>query len=253
MSAATKRVAIVTGAAQGIGLACARALAAKGMAVALFDLDGEAATRAAAELSDAGHEAIAVQCDVTKSDQVVEAVGGVAARWDHIDVLVNNVGWNIHSPFIDQSEDFWDRVIAVNLKGMILMSHAVVKQMVAQDSGGKIVSIASDAGRVGTKGETVYAAAKGGVIAFTKSLAREMARYSINVNCVSPGPTETPQLARETANAPALMEKMIRAIPLRRPAKPEEQAAAVAFLASSDADYITGQVLSVNGGLQMVG
>jgi 2-hydroxycyclohexanecarboxyl-CoA dehydrogenase len=153
--------------------------------------------------------------------------------------------------FVDTDEDFWDRVIAINLRGHLAMTHAVLPHMIER-GWGRIVTVASDAGRVGSTGEVVYSGAKGGVIAFTKGLAREVARHGINVNCVAPGLTDTPLLAGMTEGAEKLMAAIIRSIPLGRVGKPEEVARAIVFFASPDADYITGQTLSVNGGLTMV-
>jgi len=167
-----------------------------------------------------------------------------------IDVLVNNAGWDRIGPFIDSDEALWDRLLAVNLKGPIACSHAVLPGMIERRQG-RIVCVASDAGRVGSSGEVVYSATKGGVIAFAKALAREVARHGILVNCVAPGPTDTPFLQGFGGNE-RILEAMTKATPLRRLARPEEIAAAISFLASADAGFITGQTLSVNGGLTML-
>jgi 2-hydroxycyclohexanecarboxyl-CoA dehydrogenase len=173
-------------------------------------------------------------------------------RFGRIDVLVNNAGWDKVQPFLESNESDWDKVIAINLYGTLHCCKAVLPAMVAQGYG-KVVNIGSDAGRVGSSGEAVYSAAKGGIIAFTKTLARELARYKINVNCVCPGPADTPLFAEIGAENPKLREALQKAIPFRRLARPEDLANAVAFLASDEAEYITGQTLSVSGGLTMAG
>ena len=173
----------------------------------------------------------------------------VIARSGRVDLLVNAAGWNDLQPFIDNTSDYMDRVIAVNLGGPVHLTQALLPPMIAAGKG-KIINVSSDAGRVGSSGETVYAAAKGGVIAFTKSLAREVARYAINVNCVCPGPTDTPMLATRPEK---LREAFIKAIPFRRFARPQEIADAILFFASSRSDYVTGQILSISGGLTFAG
>ncbi len=185
--------------------------------------------------------------DLTSAGSIEGFTAAVHEKVEPIDGLVNAAGWDTIQPFLDNPPEMWDRVIAINLMGAIRLTRAVLSPMVAARSG-KIVNISSDAGRVGSTGETVYAAAKGGLIAFTKSLAREMARYSINVNCVCPGPTDTPLFQRQPER---MKEALTRAIPFRRIAQPIEIAHAVHFFVSSRADYITGQVLSVSGGLTM--
>ena len=172
-------------------------------------------------------------------------------EFGRIDILVSNAGWDKVMPFLDTDEELWDRVIAINYRGHLACAHAVVPHMVEAGSG-KVVILASDAGRVGSSGEAVYSGAKGAAIAFSKALARENARAGINVNCVAPGLTDTPMLANVSEGNERLMAAIIRSIPLGRVGTPEEVARAVLFLASSDADYITGQTLSVNGGLSMV-
>jgi len=238
------KVALVTGAGRGIGAAIAHALADAGAAVAVLDLDGDAATATAAALPT---KAVGVAADITSSAQVAAAVADANAALGPIDVLVNNAGWDKIEPFLDNDESDWDRIIAINLKGPIVVTRAVLEQMIEQQRGA-IVNIASDAGRVGSSGEAVYSAAKGGVIAFSKTMAREMARYGIRVNCVCPGPTDTALLATMGEKLRAGLE---RAIPMRRIAQPSEIAPAVVFLASDAAGYVTGQTLSVSGGLTM--
>ena len=246
-----EQVAVVTGAGRGIGRAIARALAAAGARVALLDVNEAEARDAAGEIQKAGGDALALRADVTVRAQVEAAVAEVLARWGTVHILVNNAGWDRPMPFIETTEEFWDRILAINLKSQIICTRAVLDPMIKQGYG-KIVNIASDAGRVGSTGEAVYSAAKGGVIAFTKTLARELARHRINVNCVSPGPAETPLFEEEFSKGkPGLAESLKKAIPWGRLARPEDIARAVVFLASDEAEYITGQTLSVSGGLTM--
>jgi len=195
--------------------------------------------------------AIALRLDVTDAASIQAAVAETEQALGPLDVLVNNAGWDEVEPFVESRVATWDKLLEINLKGPLLCAHAVLPGMIARGSG-RIVSIASDAGRVGSSGEAVYSAAKAGVIGFTKTLAREVARHGINVNVVCPGPTDTPLLAGIGADNPKLVEALSRAVPLGRLGRPEEVAAAVAFLASDDAGFITGQTLSVSGGLTMV-
>src|SRR5437764_1412214 len=220
------RVAMVTGAGRGIGEAIAGALAAAGAAVAVCDLDGDSAAAAAAKLA----RAIGVQMDVTDSVAVRSAVARISEELGPIDILVNNAGWDKVEPFVDSTEATWDRIIAVNLKGPIVCARAVLDGMLGRGRG-KNVNIASDAGRVGSSGEVVYSAAKGGVIAFTKSLARETARQGVTVNCVCPGPTETPLLDQVADADRRLYDSLARAVPMRRIGRPDDVAPAVTFLA----------------------
>jgi 2-hydroxycyclohexanecarboxyl-CoA dehydrogenase len=243
----TNRIAVVTGAGSGIGRAVALGLADAGAHVVAADLD-----LAAAEATAAGRPGAvtAHRVDVADPDAVDalrDAVcGGVGTPY----VLVNAAGWDVTGAFLDATTDFARKVVDVNYLGPVFMCRAFLPPMIETGGGGTVVNIASDAGRVGSSGETVYAGAKGGVIALSKSLAREMARHRINVNCVCPGPTDTPLF---NALPDKLKEALVRAIPFRRPARPEEVAAAVLFFASDAASYITGQVLSVSGGLTMAG
>lgn len=245
------KVSIITAAGSGIGKATAKKFAEHGAVVVAADVNEQAAAATAKELAEAGCQAAAEACDVTDQAAVQAMVQRVLDRHQRIDVLVNGVGWGNIEPFVDGTIEYWQLLLQRNLMGAIICSHAVLASMMERQ-GGHIVSIASDAGRVGSLGETVYAAAKGGVIAFTKSLAREVARYGVKVNCVSPGPTDTP-LLREHAGSGSVIEKMVKAIPLRRIAQPEEIANAIVFMASEENSYITGQTLSVSGGLTMVG
>lgn len=235
-------LAVVTGAAGGIGSAVCRRLAADGHRVVATDLDLEGARRVAEEMGGDAR-----RLDITDSAAATE----LAAELGEVDVLVNNAGWDRVMAFLDTDPALWERVIRINLLGPIGVTHAFARGM-AERGRGRIVNIASDAGRVGSSGEVVYSAAKGGVIAFTKGLARELARHRVNVNCVCPGPTETPMLGIfEGERGQRIIDAMVKAVPFRRLAQPEEIAAAVAFLASDDAAYITGQTLSVSGGLTM--
>ncbi len=239
------KTAVVTGAASGIGLATAEVFAKAGASVILADISDDKARDAADQLRARGLKATHAHVDVA-SDGSIDAFAASASA---VDILVNGAGWGRIQPFVDNDKAFWDRVIGINFYGVVKLTHALLPQMINR-GGGKIVNIASDAGRVGSLGETVYAGAKAGVIGFTKSLAREGARHRINVNCVCPGPTDTPLLA---AVPEKHREAFQRAIPLRRFAKPHEIADAALFLACSRSDYITGQVLSVSGGLTMAG
>jgi len=242
------KVALVTGAGRGIGKAIATRFADEGARVAVADVDESTASATATTL---GHGAIAVRMDVTDTASVARAVADVAERLGAIDVLVNNAGWDKVEPFVKSQEETWDRVIAINLKGPIRCARAVLDSMIERRAG-KIVSIGSDAGRTGSTGEAVYSAAKAGVIGFSKTLAREVARYRINVNVVCPGPTNTPLLQEIAGGNDKLMAALKQAIPLGRTGEPDDIAAAVAFLASEDAGFITGQTLSVSGGLTMI-
>ncbi|MCA9771354.1 MAG: SDR family oxidoreductase [Myxococcales bacterium] len=244
----TGKVAIVTGAAQGIGRAIAVELSRRGARVAVVDRNLEGARASAEAIVQAGGSALAIQADVTGRAAVGAMVRAAEESLGPLDVLVNNVGWTEDTRFLSENEAYWDKVIALNLKTVILCTHAALEVMVPRERG-RIVNIASDAGRVGNAGESVYAAAKGGVIAFTKSIAREVARHGIFVNCVAPGPTDTELLARQSEK---YRTAMARAIPLRRFARPDEIARTAAFFASDEAAFITGQTLSVSGGLTMV-
>jgi 2-hydroxycyclohexanecarboxyl-CoA dehydrogenase len=246
-----QKTAIVTGAGSGIGREAALGLASEGANVVVGDLLLERAEAVAAEINALGGTSKAVQVDVADADLVRTMVAVTIAQFGQIDILISNAGWDKVMPFVDTDESLWDRVIAINYRGHLACAHAVVPHM-AEAGSGKIVLVASDAGRVGSSGEAVYSGAKGAVIAFSKALARETARQGINVNCVAPGLTDTPMLTNVSEGNEKLMAAIIRAIPLGRVGTPEEVARAVLFLASSDADYITGQTLSVNGGLSMV-
>jgi 2-hydroxycyclohexanecarboxyl-CoA dehydrogenase len=246
------RIALITGGGGGIGRATCQRLAQEGARVVAADLDLAAAEETAAVVGQDGGTALAVQMDITDFDQVRDAVAGLRERWGPVDCLVNNAGWDRMEFFIHNTPDFWSKVIDVNLRGPIHCSRAVLDDMTERNSG-KIVFISSDAGRVGSSGETVYATCKGGVIAFAKSLAREFSRNRINVNVVCPGPTDTALWQGMVDASEKITDALVRAVPFRRLARPDEIAAAVAFFASPDSDFITGQVLSVSGGLTMAG
>lgn len=245
------KVAIVTGAGRGIGKAIALKLAAKGAKVCVADLDPVSAGTVAGEILDMGCEALAVGVDITDFAGVNDMVARVINVFGGIDILINNAGWDKAEPFIESTRETWENVVSINFLGPIYCTRAVLPYMI-QNKYGKILYIASDAGRVGSSGEAVYSGAKGGIIAFSKTIAREMARYAINVNCVCPGPTETQLFEQIAAGNPKLAEGLRKAIPLRRLGKPEDTANAVAFLVSDEANYITGQTLSASGGLTMV-
>jgi 2-hydroxycyclohexanecarboxyl-CoA dehydrogenase len=243
----TDQVAVVTGGASGIGRAVARALAEAGALVAVLDRDADGAESTCSELGP-GHAAFEVDL---LDRAAIQAVGAdVVAGLGVPDVVVNAAGWDIIENFLDNSREYWDRVVGINLMGPIEVSRVFLEAMVERGRGGRIVNVASDAGRVGSSGEVVYAGAKGGVISFGKALAREMARHQITVNTVCPGPTDTPLFRSQPEK---MQEALVRAIPMRRLAQPAEVAAAIVFFASSAASFITGQVVSVSGGLTMAG
>jgi len=248
-----ERVAFVSGAARGIGRAIASTLAAEGRAVAIGDLLEREAGEAAREIEVAGGRAIAVSLDVTSADSVAAAVEKATGALGPIDILVNNAGWDELHPFLETDEPFWDRVIDVNFKGVLRLTKAVLPGMVER-KWGRVVSISSDAGRVGSSGESVYAGAKGAIIAFTKTIAREVARDGVTANAVCPGPTDTAMLQQVMSGegGDKVKDAMTRAVPMKRLGTPEDIAAAVSFLASERSGFITGQALSVSGGLTMV-
>jgi 2-hydroxycyclohexanecarboxyl-CoA dehydrogenase len=249
------KVVIVTGSASGIGRALALRFGAEGALVALFDINETGAKDTASTIAAAGGKALTYRVDITDRASIEEAVAALESAAGRIDVLVNNAGWDIPIPFVDTDRAFWDKVIAINLYGPLNMHHVVLPRMMARKAG-RIVNIASDAGRVGSSGEAVYSACKGGIIAFTKTIAREASRANINVNCVCPGPTDTPlfdAFKAQSADGAKIAEGLARAIPFRRLGRPDDYPGIVAFLASDDAAYITGQVISVSGGLTMNG
>lgn len=242
---------LVTGAASGIGRATALRLAEEGARVAIFDLDGAGAQETAGTIEERAGQAHAFAVDITQQSAVEAAVEAVEGDIGPIDGLVNNAGWDLARDFLDTELDLWRKVIEINLVGPLIVTRAVLSRMQARGRG-RVVSIASDAGRVGSSGESVYAACKGGIIAFSKSVARELARTGITLNLVSPGPTDTPLFANfdETGRLAKALE---RAIPMGRLGQPADYPGLIAFLLSDDAAFITGQTISVSGGLTMHG
>jgi 2-hydroxycyclohexanecarboxyl-CoA dehydrogenase len=248
--------AIVTGGGSGIGQAICRRLAAEGVTVGVFDIRPEAASETVEAIAAAGGHAIAVACDITDYAAVTAAV----ARFESesggtTDILVNNAGWDTPIPFLKTDEAFWKKVVAINYFGPLHMTHAVARGMAARN-GGRIVNIASDAGRVGSTGEVVYSGCKGGTIAFAKALARELARNNVLINTVCPGPTDTPAMTAFVGTGEQgqkIRDAMVRGVPLGRIGSPDDYPGLVAFLASDDAAFMTGQTISVSGGLTMHG
>jgi 2-hydroxycyclohexanecarboxyl-CoA dehydrogenase len=251
---ASPRTALVTGGGRGIGRSIAEGLAADGLAIAIVDLRLQEAEEAAAAIIEAGGQAMAIEANVVDSSSVAAAVQAAEDRFGHIDVLVNNAGWDDLMPFLDTDEAFWDLIIDINFKGPLRFIQLVLPGMIERKHG-RIINIGSDAGRVGSSLESVYSGAKGGLIAFTKTIAREHARHGVTANVVCPGPTDTPFM-RETmaaqGDADAVLGAMVKGVPMRRLAEPEEIATAVRFFAAAEAGYVTGQTLSVSGGLTMV-
>jgi 2-hydroxycyclohexanecarboxyl-CoA dehydrogenase len=250
----TGKTAIVTGGARGIGRGIATALAAQGAGVAIADIRADDAQNTVAEITKAGGKAMALHADITNLESVKAAVAGTREAFGPVDILVNNAGWDKMSPFVKTGPDLWDRIIAINYRGVLNFCYAVSGDMMSRNSG-RIISIASDAGRVGSTGESVYAGAKAAVMGFSKSLARELARNGVTVNVICPGPTPTPlldEMKKEDPLAEKILSSMDKVIPLRRMGTPEDIAAAVVFLASAEAGFITGQIISVSGGLTMV-
>ena len=243
------KVVLITGGASGIGKATVMAFARAGATVICADVNAAKGEELKKVAAGANLQVDFVAIDMANSNSIRASAAEVLKKFPRVDILVNGAGWGDTQPYMENTPDFISRVIAINLAGPVHLTQALLPPMIAANSG-KIVNIASDAGRVGSSGETVYAGAKGGLVAFTKSLAREVARYKINVNCVCPGPTDTPMLATRSEK---LREAFLKAIPFRRFAKPEEIADAVVFFASSQSDYITGQVMSVSGGLTFAG
>ncbi|MFI5400822.1 MAG: glucose 1-dehydrogenase [SAR324 cluster bacterium] len=248
------KVAIVTGGASGIGRAICLRFAEEGCRVGIFDKNGAGAAETARLIQQAGGQADAVPVDITDHAAVGRAVADFEKQAGPTDILVNNAGWDRMMNFLDTQPDFWEQIIAINLRGALNLHHHVVRGM-AERRRGKVVNIASDAGRVGSSGEAVYSACKGGIIAFTKTMAREMARRGVTLNVVCPGPTDTPLLATVAVGEAGekIRKALEQAIPLKRLGRPDDLPGAVAFLASDDAGFITGQVLSVSGGLTMSG
>lgn len=249
------RVALLTGAAGGIGQAICKRLVEEGVTVVATDLNADALGRMVEALPQAEGKAVAMALDITDMAAVQDVVKRATETLGPIDILINNAGWDIARPFMETDPELWQKLISVNLVGPLNLQRAVLEGMIAA-GGGKIINMASDAGRVGSSGESVYSACKGGIIAFSKTLAREQARNGILVNTVCPGPTDTPLLRSFVGNGEfgeKIYEGLKRAIPLKRLGQPDDLPGIVAFLASSDADFITGQTISVSGGLTMHG
>ncbi|HYD76593.1 2-hydroxycyclohexanecarboxyl-CoA dehydrogenase [Ramlibacter sp.] len=255
MSRLQGKTAIVTGGGGGIGGATCERFAGEGARVAVLDRDPQAAEAVVQRIAASGGQALAIGCDITDRASVDAAVQAVGDHFGPIDILVNNAGWDVFKPFTTTVPEEWERLIAINLVGALHMHHAVLPGMVERNAG-RIVNIASDAARVGSSGEAVYAACKGGLVALSKTLAREHARHNITVNVVCPGVTETPLFAgylQGAGNPDKLREAFRRSIPLGRIGQPQDLPGAILFFASDDAAFVTGQVLSVSGGLTMAG
>jgi 2-hydroxycyclohexanecarboxyl-CoA dehydrogenase len=251
----SNRVALVTGGAQGIGKGIATTLGEHGFKVAVADLNLAVAEETAKEISAAGGSAVAVEIDVTSLESVKAAVASVESDLGPVEVAVNNAGWDDFMPFVRTTEEFWDKILDINYKGALRVVHTVAPGMMERGFG-RIVNIGSDAGRVGSSLEAVYSGAKGGIIAFTKTLAREVATRGVTANTVCPGPTDTPALrkfAEGSGDAEKVLAGMVRAVPMKRLGTPSDIGPAVAFFASDAAGFVTGQTLSVSGGLTMAG
>ncbi len=246
---------IVTGGGDGIGRAICLRFAEEGSIVGIFDINQASANETLTKIKQLGGHGFAYHCDITDFDVVVRIVGEFESAAGPADVLVNNAGWDQGGPFLGSKRDVWKKIIDINLYGLLNMHHVVVGGM-AERGHGKVINIASDAGRVGSSGEAVYSACKGGVIAFSKTLARELARANVQINTVCPGPTDTAlfhSFAGEGDAAEKLKQGLQKAIPMKRLGQPEDYPGLVTFLASDDANYITGQTISVSGGLTMHG
>ena len=249
------KVAVITGGGGGIGGATSRRFVEEGAKVAVLDKNAAAAQTIADELTDAGGQSLALGIDVTDLEGLKQGLLEIEKVLGGVDILVNNAGWDLFRPFLKTDPEFWRKIIDINLIGALNMHHVVLPGMVER-SYGRVVSVSSDAGRVGSSGESVYAACKAGLIGFARTLAREHARHGITFNVVCPGPTDTALFAgyAEGAGDPEkLRQAMQRAIPMGRIGKPEDLPGAICFLASDDAAYVTGQVISVSGGLTMSG
>ena len=249
------KVAVITGAAGGIGRALVRRFCEEGATVVGLDLNAAGLEELGGQFKEFADQLTLRPLDITDHAAVTLTIRRVHAERGRIDILVNNAGWDVAMQFVETTPEFWDKVIAINLRGPLNLHHAVVPLMI-DAGGGKIINIASDAGRVGSSGESVYSACKGGIIAFSKTLARETARKDVRVNVVCPGPTDTALLRSfmgEGEYGQKIYEGLKRAIPLKRLGQPEDIPGIVAFLASDDANFITGQVISVSGGLTMHG
>ena len=248
------KTAVVTGGAQGIGKAISLRLARDGANIAILDLQKDEVEKTAEEIKNSGVKATAFECDMTDYEKVKEAVIAVHREYGSIDILINNVGICLSNPFVDMDVSLWDKILAVNYRSFLIASHVCIPYMIEQKSG-NIVSLGSDSGRIGTPGEVLYSGTKAAIVASSKALARELARYNIRVNCVSPGPvhTELWEKLHEGEKGEQVTAAVIKAIPMRRLGEPEDVADVVAFFVSDDSRYMTGQVLSIDGGLTMIG
>ena len=248
------KVALVTGAAGGIGGAICRRFVEEGVKLIAADLNEPALKDFAKELQAKG-EVLPLAFDIVQLDDVQAAVGRAVETFGKIDILVNNAGWDIAKPFLESDPELWDKIIAINLRGPLNLHKAALPHIIAA-GGGKVINVASDAGRVGSSGKSVYSACKGGLIAFSKTLAREHARDNIRINVVCPGPTDTALLRSFVGDGEygqKIYDGLKKAIPLKRLGQPDDIAGMIAFLASDDADFMTGQVISISGGLTMHG
>lgn len=249
------KAAIVTGGGSGIGRAIALRLGEEDMSVGVLDVNTDNANKVVEEIVAAGGAATAEFCDITDNDSVLKAVDAVEERQGPTWALVNNAGWDTPIPFLKTDQDFWNKVVNINYLGPLQVTHAVASRM-AQRGEGRVIFVASDAGRVGSAGEVVYSGCKGGTIAFAKALARELARKNVLLNCVCPGPSDTPAMdafAGTGEEGEKLRNALVKNVPLGRIGEPEDYPGMVAFLASDDAAFITGQTVSVSGGLTMHG
>ena len=245
---AEQKLALITGAGGGMGQATVERLSRDGLRVAGTDINADGLDTA---IATAVTEAKGFVCDLTDEAAAHAMVAAVVDEMGPVDVLVNLIGWSGTTRFHEENSAYWRKIMSINFDAILYVTHPVLNGMIA-GNGGKIVNVSSDAGRVGTSTEAVYSAMKGGLVSFSKSLARENARYNVNVNAVCPGPTDTPLLQEEIEANPDIITRMTRLIPFRRLGQPADMAAAISFLAGPDSDYITGQALSVSGGLTMV-
>lgn len=241
------KVILVTGGASGIGFATCKAFAEAGGYVIMTDVNAESGAKAAESLKGAGKVEF-MTLDITNREAAEVTAANIKAGIGRLDVVVNAAGWDIIQPFMDNTPEYWAKIVALNFMGPVQVTRAMLPLLIESGSG-RIVNVSSDAGRVGSFGETVYAGAKGGVIAFTKSLAREVVRNNVRVNCICPGPTDTPLFASQSEK---MKDALTKAIPMRRVAKPSEIADGILYFASDRSSFCTGQVLSVSGGLTMV-
>ncbi|MFH0813871.1 MAG: SDR family NAD(P)-dependent oxidoreductase [Pseudomonadota bacterium] len=248
------KTAIVTGGAQGIGRAIAMRLAKDGANIGLLDIKKDVADKTAEEIRKLGVDALAIECDVTDYGKTKEAGATVHRKYGSIDILINNAGIDKSQFFVDTDQALWDKIINVNYRSFLNVTHVCIPYMIEQKSG-NIVSLGSDAGRIGNSGEVLYCGTKAAIMASSKALARELARFNIRVNCVSPGPVQTALLEglHEGEKGKRIMEAVAQMIPMKRLGVPEDVADVVSFFASEDSRYLTGQILSVDGGLTMIG